>query len=274
MMTYAVRNTKETTKKKKTTAQTVRYDVSIEVLEETDTSYTLEWTCANYTSDTKLSAIEKIFVDLILLDNYSVRYQVSEYGDILRVLNWKEIQTVVFQSVEQAMSVSKLSDNKKADVIKLVKSQFSSQEQIETFVIQDIKKLHYLYRLILFRAEPAVYEKYYVNPFMDEFFLGTEQQTVETVDEEHMEATVLVKAKLPEENTRKLMTAYMDKVVGELGSKEKMPADEIPLMSITETSRYQLDLEYGTVLRLDYKRRAKVAEETTTISYHYRITDI
>lgn len=273
IMQYHVKQTQEKSNTKKGNTS-MEYDMTIEVIDETDTSYTLVVHYDNYLFSGKQKLMEEILSKLTFADDFQLTYQVSEFGDFLQVLNWEEVSKVVIKSIDEFVAIDdNLTDEEKQHLKFTIHQQVSTQEQIEAFFTQDLKQLHYLFGISLSLHQADVYEKYYVNPYMEEFFVGEEQFNVVSIDTNNMTAQVLIKAKLPEENTKKLMEDYMNKIARDMGSDEQVPEDMVPLMSISERSTYQLDINTGIVLRYQYSKTINVKEESTTLNVQYQLVN-
>ncbi len=78
--------------------------VNVSVLEQTDTTYTIEWGFSNYVEEKvnieeeEEDEIDKRIEDMF--DNVTLRYQTNEYGEILRILNIDEIINAVGDSMD------------------------------------------------------------------------------------------------------------------------------------------------------------------------------
>ncbi len=274
VFTYNVAQQETRIKGKKESLVNTSYTMQLEVTRASNSSYTMECTYTNFATDAKLSKEEKNIIDLY--DGLMVRYKVSEFGDFLDVLNWKEIRSMAEDIVKATVAgkVDTLSDSTVDMLLNLTMAQFSTKDQIETFLIQDIRQLHYLHRLIISRVNENTYEKYYVNPFMDEHFSGVESHTIEDIDKFDQTAIVIVRAELPKENTNKLMRDYMINLVENLGGSASDVKDEdIPVYSIRESSRYTIDYDLGVVEKLSYKKKTSGQDNSTAISYKYKLID-
>jgi hypothetical protein len=245
------------------------FDVKLTVVDSTDTSYTLEWAYTNAKIDNKLTEVEQAFAQV--MQSYTCRYVVTEFGDFVSVLNWEEIRDRFSQGIDKIAMDSDLPDSSKVQLKAAMKTQFTTQDQIELFVSQDILQFHYLYAGILNINESETYDKGYVNPFIQNSFSGKETFTVLEIDQKKMTAEVNINAILAEKEAKAFLLDYMDELKVALKITEELTPDMIPAFSISENYNYSLDIYDGIILSFDYVRKGKSGPQERILSYRYTL---
>lgn len=126
----------------------ISYNVEINVIDETENSYTMEWIYKEFQGvPTDLQSL----LSSIMTKN-KVIYKTDELGSFEEVLNWKDI---VENNKKMYSNFSKLfKDNPEMQkVLEQVKITLNTKESIENMYCKDIKQFHYFHGIKLTMGE-------------------------------------------------------------------------------------------------------------------------
>jgi hypothetical protein len=126
----------------------ISYNVEINVIDETENSYTMEWIYKEFQGvPTDLQSLLSSF-----MTKNKVIYKTDELGSFEEVLNWKDI---VENNKKMYSNFSKLfKDNPEMQkVLEQVKSTLNTKESIENMYCKDIKQFHYFHGIKLTMGE-------------------------------------------------------------------------------------------------------------------------
>ena len=142
------------------------YISTFTVVDETDSSYTINW---SYENDLE----NKFFVPVTLLDRFSkykltkINYRTSELGKFIEILNWKEVSDIMNNMFDDIIEVVGKNDQKKQEFLRQVLSPFkqvySSKQGIELLVLKEIQFFHFPMGMEFDITEPFTYDEVLPN---------------------------------------------------------------------------------------------------------------
>lgn len=113
------------------------YEVTLEVLDSTENSYTLQWV-----SNVVGTRAEDVLRQKLLEVSGNVRiiYKTDEMGTFLEVVNWEELRDRIDKAIEMLVGMD--GDTKGNPIAEAVRKLYSTKEAIESVVIKDIQQFH------------------------------------------------------------------------------------------------------------------------------------
>lgn len=163
------------------------YTALFEVLDSTDTSYTISW---KYEND--LGNNFKIPEEL--LDKFSkykftkIKYKTSEVGEFQEILNWKEVSDILNNMIDDIVTVLGEKDEKVKKVLektfKAIKSLYSTKQGIEQLVLKELQYFHFPLGYEFNTQETLTYIDELPNMFGGKPLKADTKVYFESVDEE------------------------------------------------------------------------------------------
>jgi hypothetical protein len=122
------------------------YIANFKVIDSTENSYTIRWSYEN-------DILNSYNIPSELSDKFSkykiteIIYKTSEVGDIIEVVNWKEISDITNKMLDDLVTLVGKNDNTKIASIKLVveplKKIYSSKEGVEQIILKELQYFHF-----------------------------------------------------------------------------------------------------------------------------------
>ncbi len=121
-----------------TSRELTTYDVEIEVLDQTDTSYTVQWVYKNLKTTHENPVVQRI---MNITQDMRVVFRTSELGAFMEVLNGEEIKDYISKAALALKNEFKtLPEMDK--VLAQIEATYSSKKAIESASIKDILQFH------------------------------------------------------------------------------------------------------------------------------------
>jgi hypothetical protein len=136
---YTVTTEKIKIKGADTTARDIMtYDVEITVLDQTDTSYTIEWWYKNLRTNAENPISQKL---MSITNDSKVVFKTDELGVFIEVVNWEECRDYI-QNAMKSLSKEFSAIPEMDKVLQQFAATYSSKEAIESAAIKDIQQFH------------------------------------------------------------------------------------------------------------------------------------
>ena len=196
------------------------YKANFTVVDSTEKSYTVKW---SYESN--LSSNYKIPIELVnrfsKYEKIDVLYKTTEVGDILEVINWKDIGNKMksfFSDLDAMLTEVETSKAKKMQMImKPLVKVYSSKEGVESIVLKELQYFHFPMGLEFDVNEELVYEDQLPNLFGGKPIKANAKLYFENVDYEKEFCQFKHQRKLDSKSTSDLLRT----VLGKMGMKDK-----------------------------------------------------
>jgi hypothetical protein len=122
------------------------YTALFEVLDSTDTSYTISWKYENdLGNDFKIP--EQLLEKFSKYKFTEVKYKTSEVGEFIEILNWKEVSDILSNMIDDIVEVLGEEDKEIKKVLektlKTVKNLYSTKQGIEQLVLKELQYFHF-----------------------------------------------------------------------------------------------------------------------------------
>lgn len=161
-----------------TAKEQMSYMVDIEVIDSTKDSYTINWRCYDFQSNTLVDNISKL---MAVTKDMTITYKISDLGVFKEVVNWKEIRELISEGTD---ILREQADNEVMNkAISDYKQLYGSKENIEAGAIQDIQLYHYFHGAKYNIDQEYNVPQRFVNMFGGEPFDGNTNLWIESVDD-------------------------------------------------------------------------------------------
>src|SRR5690606_28168492 len=148
--------------------QKEEYIANFTVIDSTENSYTISWSYENDLGSTYQIPEE-------LLEKFSkykiteIKYKTSEVGDLVEILNWKEVGETMNALFDDIVEVLGEKDVEKKEALKAAmlpfKQIYSSQQGVEQLVLKELQYFHFPLGVEFDITEPLVYDDEIPNMF-------------------------------------------------------------------------------------------------------------
>lgn len=110
------------------------YIANFTVIDSTDTSYTINWSYENDLENT-YNIPEELLNEFSKYKLTEIKYKTSEVGDLIEILNWKEVGEIMNKMFDDIVNVLGENDKKKENALKKAMNPFkeiySSKQGVE-----------------------------------------------------------------------------------------------------------------------------------------------
>ncbi|MFN8207994.1 MAG: hypothetical protein U0T82_11385 [Bacteroidales bacterium] len=190
---------------------TSRYIANFLVVDSTDKSYTIKWSCK-----TNLKYTYKLPDDIALnLSKYEITevlYQTSELGEFIGIINWKEIGAKTRSMLTDMFSALGLDENETTVRIEPFISLLSTKEGVETYIFPELRYLHFPSGASFSVEDTIEYEENYPNLLGGDPVRGKGILFIESVDFENDHCVMRQQVRLNSEDTKKMISQLLFKM--------------------------------------------------------------
>ncbi|WP_405562209.1 hypothetical protein [Polaribacter sp. Asnod6-C07] len=122
------------------------YTALFEVIDSTETSYTISWKYENDLGN-NYNIPEELLEKFEKYEFTEVKYKTSETGEFLEILNWQEVSTLLSAMIDDVVIVLGAEDKEMEKVLeksmKPIKAMYATQQGIEKLVIKELQYFHF-----------------------------------------------------------------------------------------------------------------------------------
>lgn len=242
---------------KLTKDQKQEYIANFTVIDSTENSYTINWSYENDLGNTYNIPEE-------LLDKFSkyklteIKYKTSEVGDLLEILNWKEVGEIMNNMFEDIIEVLGKNDEKKQDALKTAlqpfKQIYSSKQGVEQLVLKELQYFHYPMGLEYDITEPLFYEEELPNMFGGKPIKAKAKLHFENIDFE--ESFCVIKQEMsidPNDSKEMLKQVFKQMKLGDTGIEEAL---KTAIFQIEDKNVYEYYFNPGIPHRIETIRES------------------
>lgn len=253
-----------------TTRESVRYNATFRILEETEESYTIEWTYGEF-------EIEEVSNPLLatlagISEGMKIIYRTDELGTFKELVNWEDVRRYVELGIDEAEKAlrEKLGDNPEAGAyvdqfMAQFRELFSTREGIEN-TLTEIQLCHEPFGLEYTLNERLSGDTLLPNVFGGDPIPATiEVEMTELVpDENH--ARIVISQRVDEEKARDMVYEFVKKLAEQSG--QPLPDDaELPVLFISDHKEYDIELSDGWVRKVYFERNIKSGPASKVETY-------
>lgn len=240
-----------------TKEDTVSYRVQFTVLEETDSSYLIEWTYENEFI-TDLPITKQYSDQIAALSQTRVLYSTTQLGEFLRVENWQEIADQSRKAIESVLDISaKESPNELAAIresLQPVLQIYSTQAGVEQIVLKELQYFHFPFGVEYDVRDTIRYEELLPNMLGGDPIRGEVELYFESVNTKVSTCTLIQEMTLNQEDTRRYLT--------ELFREMQVPGSDMPALigqstfDVRDLNRYHFYYYPGVPIEIECRRES------------------
>jgi len=230
------------------------YIANFTVIDSTENSYTIKWSYENDLGNT-YKIPEK------LLDRFSkykmteIKYKTSEVGDLIEILNWKEVGETMNSMFDDIVEVLGEEDEKKKEVLKTAmqpfKQIYSSKQGVEQLVLKELQYFHFPMGVEFDITEPMFYDEELPNMFGGKPIKAKAKAKLyfEDVDFDESFCTVKQEMSLNPNDTREILKQVFKKM--NLGDKGMNKALKTAVFEINDRNTYEYYFNPGVPHKIE-----------------------
>lgn len=224
------------------------YEATMKVLDETEKSYTIEWTYRNISVDSDNPLMKSLYK---MAEGLKVIYKTDELGIFKELVNWEEMQSYLYKGLDKVEK--EFGDNQAAKaVVKQFKGIYSTRESIES-TLRDIQLYHTPYGAEYKLNEPITAETQLPNILGGDPFPARLEIQMTVLKPKENYCKIVTKQEIDKERASKIIFEFIKKMAEKSG--KPLPKDtEIPVITTNDISEHEIELAEGWVKRAYYKR--------------------
>lgn len=242
---------------KLTKDQKQEYIANFTVIDSTENSYTINWSYENDLGST-YNIPEKLLDKFSKYKLTTIKYKTSEVGDLLEILNWKEVGEIMNNMFDDIIEVLGKNDKKKQDVLKTAmqpfKQIYSSKQGVEQLVLKELQYFHFPMGLEYDITEPLFYEEELPNMFGGKPIKAKAKLYFENVDFEESFCVITQEMSLDPNDTKEMLKQVFEQMkLGDTGMEEAL---KTAIFQIEDKNVYEYYFNPGIPHRIETIRES------------------
>lgn len=237
--------------------QKQEYNANFTVIDSTENSYTINWSYENDLGNT-YQIPEDLMERFSKYELTNIQYKTSEVGDILEILNWKEVGDLMNNLFDDLVEVLGEKDKTKKDALKIAmqpfKQMYSSQQGVEQLVLKELQYFHFPMGVEFDITEPLIYDDELPNMFGGEPIKAKAKIYFENVNFEEGFCTVKQTLSIDQEDTKTFLTQVFKQM--NLEEKEIDDALKTAVLEISDNNTYEYYYDPGIPHRIETIRES------------------
>lgn len=233
------------------------YIANFTVIDSTENSYTIKWSYENDLGNT-YKIPEK------LLDKFSkykiteIEYKTSEVGDLIEILNWKEVGETMNNMFDDIVEVLGEEDEKKKKALKTAmqpfKQIYSSKQGVEQLVLKELQYFHFPMGVEFDITETMFYDEELPNMFGGNPIKAKAKLYFENVDFEESFCIVKQEMSLDPDDTKEILKQVFKKM--NLDNKGMKKALNSAVFEINDRNTFEYYYNPGIPHRIETIRES------------------
>tara|TARA_R110002049_G_scaffold107829_1_gene255623 strand:+ start:234 stop:1187 length:954 start_codon:yes stop_codon:yes gene_type:complete len=231
------------------------YIANFKVIDSTENSYTIKWSYEN-------DLVNTYKIPEKLLDRFSkykiteIEYKTSEVGDLIEILNWKEVSVVMNSLIDDIIEVLGEKDKKSKDALKTAmqpfKQIYSSKQGVEQLVLKELQYFHFPMGLEYDITKPLLYDEELPNMFGGKPIKAKAKLYFEDVDFEEGFCVLKQEMSLDPNDTKDILQQVFKQM--KLGDKGMKKALKTAVFQIEDRNVYEYYYNPGIPHRIEAVR--------------------
>jgi|GEM_PF-5119108 len=250
--TYEIRKIKKEFKKGKLVEKKeASYKMTITVLEQTDSSYTVEW---QY-SDFKTKSEKKEAAELAnqLLDGLRIVYKIDELGNFLEVVNHEEIIAYLKKTNKELIHSMGKTDKRAQKAYDQMNAMIQTKQGVEIVVMKEIQLYHNIYGVELILGEVLQAPAEFQNGYGGEPFPGYLTAEMTDLDQEGMTCKVKMLQTMDTKEGSRIIRESLIQIAEDSGLP-KPKEEDLPVLKMKDDYIYHFELIEGWMKKINYRR--------------------
>jgi len=231
------------------------YEAKFEVIDSTETSYTIKWTYENnLISD--IDPSEEVLSALGKYELTDVIYTTTETGEFIGIENWEEISTMFKDILEtgfEAKNTGKNTSKKMKKNIAMLTEIYGSKSRIEQVLFKELQCFHFPFGYEYDANKTVTYTQELENVFGGASFIGDTKFYFENVDFNKKRCAFIQEMTLRPDEVMKAIKAMFKKM--KLKDREFKKAMKSAVFDIKDNNRFEYLYEPGLPVLIEMERK-------------------
>lgn len=233
------------------------YVANFTVIDSTESSYIIKWSYENDLGSSYDIPDE-------LLDEFSkyklteIEYKTSEVGDLLEILNWKEVGNMMNNMFDDIINILGEDDEKKRDTLKAsmlpFKQIYSSKQGVEQLVMKELQYFHFPMGMEYDISEPLFYDEELPNMLGGKPIKAKAKLYFENIDFEESFCVMKQEMTLDPKDTKEILKQVFKQM--NLKDKEVKKALRKAVFEINDKNTYEYYYYPGVPHRIETIRES------------------
>ncbi|WP_159038438.1 hypothetical protein [Brumimicrobium mesophilum] len=244
---------------KQTKDEKQEYIANFTVIDSTESSYTIIWSYEN-------DLINSYDIPENLMDRFSkyetvaIKYKTSEVGDIIEVINWKEVSDIMISMFDDMIEILGENDEVKKEALRSAldpfKQAYSSKDGVEQLALKELQYFHFPLGVEFDITEPLFYEEELPNMFGGKPIKAKSKIYFENVDFENDFCVLKQEMNLDPKDTKQIIQQVFKQM--NLNDKEMKNALKTSVLEINDRNIYEYYFYPGVPHRIETKRESVI----------------
>ncbi|MBR9757877.1 MAG: hypothetical protein GYB39_07320 [Algicola sp.] len=235
------------------------YIANFTVIDSTESSYTITWSFENDLGNT-YQIPEKLVDKFAKYQITEIEYKTSEVGDLIEILNWKEVGETMNNMFDDIIEVLGEKDEKKKETLKTTmqpfKQIYSSKQGVEQLVLKELQYFHFPMGVEFDITEPIFYDEELPNMFGGKPIKAKAKLYFENVDFEESFCVVKQDMSLDPDDTRDILKQVFKKM--DLDKKGLKKALKTAVFEINDKNTYEYYYNPGVPHKIEAIRETVI----------------
>ena len=231
------------------------YIANFSVIDSTENSYTIKWSYEN-DLENAYKIPEKLLERFSKYKITEIKYKTSEVGDLIEILNWKEVSETMNSMFDDIIEVLGDKDEKKKEALKTTmqpfKQIYSSKQGVEQLVLKELQYFHFPMGLEYDITKPLLYDEELPNMFGGKPIKAKAKLYFENVDFEESFCVVKQEMSLDPNDTKEILNQVFKQM--KLGDKRMKKAFKTAVFKIEDRNVYEYYFNPGIPHRIETVR--------------------
>lgn len=229
------------------------YEAHLRVIDSSESGFTVEWIYKNFkTAGADQHALNSL---MTIMDQLKIVFKTDDVGSFSELVNWEEVRDIAFSNYEKA--TLKLAQNKEfVAALSQIKSIFSSKENIQTALIQEVQIFQSPYG-VEYSSSGTVFETVLPNITGGSPFPATITLKLDILNTKEDFCSVSMNQSIDKGKAGPIL-ADMLKRLSSTPVQEEEIKKEIADLEISDINEYDYSISSGWINSIKYIRTAKV----------------
>ena len=231
------------------------YIANFTVIDSTENSYTVKWSYNNDLGNT-YNIPEKLLKKLSKYKMTEVIYKTSEVGDLIEVLNWKEIGEIMNSMFDDIVDVIGNGDEKKKEVMQKamqpLKQIYGSKQGVEQIVLKELQYFHFPLGVEFDVTKPLEYDDEFPNMFGGNPIKARAKLFFEKVDFENSFCIIKEEVNLNPDDAKNMLVQMLKRM--KLDDKKFKEVFEKAVFTIEDRNTYEYYFNPGIPHKIEAVR--------------------